>query len=119
MTFLTAFLAATTNRNKPLTREQMEVLDHVWENSKLEIAHVCTHLAGELINSILQLHDDPEVANLRSLVEERPFDVVIHLMDKFVVPWRLWDRFLGNPVLERVCGQFFNPALRGTLGLVS
>ena len=73
----------------------------------------------EVLNTILPVLNDPEVTNLRSLVEERPFDVVIHLMDKFVVPWRLWDRFLGNPVLERVCGQFFNPALRGTLDLVS
>ena len=97
----------------------MEVLDHVWENNKLEIGHACTPHVGKLINSILQTLNDPEAINLRSLAEQQPFDVVVHLMDDFVVPRRLWDRFLGDPLMERVCERFFNPALRGALALVS
>ena len=58
----------------------------------------------------------PNLDNLHTLSAIKPFGAVIRLVDKFVVPRGLWDKFLGvldDVGLENVREEFFDRALKG------
>ena len=99
-----------------LTNEQLEMLDDVWHENKLKIAKPCAPSVGLLISGIPQIQKVPDLDNLHALSANKPFDAVIRLVDKFVVPRGLWDKFLGvldDVGLENVREEFFDRALKG------
>ena len=93
------------------------MLNHAWECNKLEIAQPCASSVGLLISAIPQIQELPELTELHALGERQPVDAVIQLVDEFVVPRGLWERFLEVLQvvgLKLLIERFFEKALRGT-----
>ena len=108
--------SATRSGRYTLSLEQMDVLNHTWDHNKLEITQRCAWHVDLFINGIPQIQDVPDLANLRMLSEPQPVDAMIRLVDEFVVPRGLWDKFLGvldEVGLENVREEFFDRVLKG------
>ena len=96
------------------------ILNNVWINNKLKIAKPCASRIGLLISGLPQIQNTPDLHDLRGLSERQPFDAVVRLVDDFVVPLALWDKFLemlDDVGLESVREDFFAQPLKGTLPL--
>ena len=99
-----------------LSQEEKDVFKNTTKHHMLEISRECAPNARFFLDGIPEVHDIPEIINLRSLVETKPLDAMIQLIRDHVMVRGWWESFfkvMEQIGLGEVKERFFDRALKG------